>query len=103
MPRRSHHTLSGVSPWSDVEAKGTPLSVRIARGNPYSRKSRSKMGRTPDAPRRQQAVAREQVARVLVGDRQRIAVDPIAGPELAFEVGGPEIIGRVVTGGTTPG
>ncbi len=40
-----------------------------------------------------QAVAGEQVARMLVGDRQRIAVDPAAGPELALEARGPEIIG----------
>ena len=29
------------------EANGTPLSVRMARGRPYSRNSRSKTGRTP--------------------------------------------------------
>ena len=76
-----------------VVAKGTPLSVRIARGSPYSRKSRSKIGPDALALGREQAVAAEQVARVLVGDRQRIAVDPIAGAELALEVRGPEIIG----------
>jgi len=45
------------------------------------------------AIRRQQALTPEQVARVLIGDRQRIAVDPIAGPELAFEIGRPQIVG----------
>jgi len=30
---------------------------------------------------------------VLVGDRQRVAVEAIAGAEVALEVGGPEIIG----------
>ena len=45
-----------------------------------------------DAARRQQAVARQQEARVLVGDRQRIAVDPVTGAELAFEVRRPEIV-----------
>ena len=30
-----------------VDANGTPLSVRMAHGSPYSRKRRSKMGRTP--------------------------------------------------------
>ena len=39
--------IQGVSPCSEVEARGTPLSVRIARGRPYSRNRRSKMGRTP--------------------------------------------------------
>ena len=28
-----------------------------------------------------------------VGDRQRVAVDAIAGPEVALEVGGPQIVG----------
>ena len=37
-------------------------------------------------------MAREQEARVLIGDRERIAVDPIAGPELALEVRGPEVV-----------
>ena len=29
-------------------------------------------------------MTREQVARVLVGDGERVAIDPIPGPELAF-------------------
>ena len=41
---------------------------------------------------REQAVTAEQVARVLVCDRQRIAIDAIAGPEVALEVCGPEVI-----------
>ena len=45
------------------------------------------------ALRREQAVAREQVAGVLVGDREWVAVDPIAGAELAFEVGRPQVVG----------
>jgi hypothetical protein len=31
-----HHTLSCERPWMPVVAKGTPLSVRMARGSPYS-------------------------------------------------------------------
>ena len=31
---------------------------------------------------------------MLVGDRERVAVDPIPGPELAFEIRGPEVVGR---------
>ena len=34
----------------------------------------------------------EQKAGVLIGDRERKAVDPIAGAKLALEVSGPEII-----------
>jgi hypothetical protein len=41
----------------------------------------------------EQAVARQEIARVLVGDRQRVAVDPVAGPEVPLEVGRPEIVG----------
>ena len=94
MPRRSHQTLSDVRPWSDVEANGTPLSVRIARGSPYSRKSRSKMGRTPDATVESRPWQASKIPGVLVGDRQRVAVDPIARAELAFEVRRPQIVGR---------
>jgi len=32
---------------------------------------------------------------VLVGDRERIAVHPVAGPEVALEVRGPQVVGRV--------
>ena len=39
-------------------------------------------------------MAGQQVARVLVGDRERVAVDPITGPELALEVRGPQIVRR---------
>jgi hypothetical protein len=38
-------------------------------------------------------VTREQVARVLVGHRERVTVHAIAGPKVALEVRGPEIIG----------
>jgi hypothetical protein len=76
-----------------VVAKGTPLSVRIARGSPYSRNRRSKTGRTPMALRGEQAVTGQEVAGVLVGDRQGIAVDAVARAEVALEVSGPEIVG----------
>ena len=42
---------------------------------------------------RAQAVTREQVARVLVGHGERVAVHAIAGAKVALEVRGPEIIG----------
>ena len=42
---------------------------------------------------RQQAVAREEVSRVLVGHGERVTVHAIAGPKVALEVRGPEIIG----------
>ena len=45
MPRRIHQTLSQERPRSAWVANGTPLSVRIARGCPYSRNVRSTIGR----------------------------------------------------------
>ena len=42
---------------------------------------------------REQAVTREQVARVLVGHRERVTVHAVAGAKVALEVRGPEIIG----------
>src|SRR5206468_5439602 len=42
---------------------------------------------------REQTVTCEQVARVLVGHRERVAVHAIAGAEVALEVRGPEIVG----------
>ena len=57
-----------------------------------SRKSRSKTARTPEPFGRPQAVTRDQEPRVLIGDRERIAVDAVLGAEVAFEVGRPEII-----------
>ena len=54
-------------------------------------------------PGREQAVAGQEVAGVLVGDREGIAVDPIAGPEVALEVGGPEVVGLRRRGGNDPG
>src|SRR5881628_3883378 len=42
-PSLIHHTASRDNPASAVEAKGAPLSVRIARGSPYSRNAASKM------------------------------------------------------------
>ena len=42
---------------------------------------------------REEAVTREQVARVLVGDGEWVTVHTIAGAKLALEVRGPEIIG----------
>ena len=37
-------------------------------------------------------MAGEQEARVLVGDREWVAVDPVPGAELALEVGGPQVV-----------
>jgi hypothetical protein len=52
---------------------------------------------------REQAVTAEQVARVLVGDRERIAIEAIAGAEVALEIRRQRSFGRAVVGGTTPG
>ena len=44
--------------------------------------------------RRESSVTREQVARVLIGDRQRITIRPIPGARLTFEICGPPIVRR---------
>jgi hypothetical protein len=41
----------------------------------------------------EQAVTRQQIASVLVGNRQRVAVHRVPRAEVAFEVGRPEIVG----------
>src|SRR3970040_1656486 len=43
---------------------------------------------------RAQALAREQISRVLIRARERIAPHAIPGRELPFEIRGPEIVGR---------
>ena len=49
-------------------------------------------GADPDALGRAQALARQQIAGMLVGHGQRVAVDAISRPKVALEVGGPQII-----------
>src|SRR5262245_2041021 len=51
-----------------------------------------KHGTRRDSLRRQPPAAGEQIPRVLIGDRERKTVQPIAGAELAFEVCGPEVV-----------
>jgi hypothetical protein len=51
-------------------------------------------GAHPAPFRGAEPLTRQQVPRVLIGNRQRVAVDPVPGPELALEVGRPEIIRR---------
>lgn len=74
-------------------AKGTPLSVRMAR-QAVRAKGALEDGAREHGLRREEPVAAEEEARVLVGDRERIAVAPIARTELPLEVGGPEIVWR---------
>ena len=52
-------------------AKGTPLSVRIRCGSPYSLKSRVNTGFASTTQVCQQAVAAEQIPAVVVGDGER--------------------------------
>jgi hypothetical protein len=40
-----------------------------------------------------QGATGEQIARVLVANRERIAPDPVPGGELPFEIGGPQVVG----------
>ncbi len=52
---------------------------------------------------REQALTAEQVARVLIGDRQRVAIDAIAGSEVVLEVRGPEVVRPFRRRGHHPG
>jgi hypothetical protein len=74
------------------EAKGTPLSVRMALGSPNS-KGALEHGPRPSALDVGEAPTGEEVAGVLVADRERIAPHPVLGGELPFELRRPEIVG----------
>ena len=52
---------------------------------------------------RAQPLAGEQKTRVLISQRERVAPDPVARPELPFEVRSPEIVRRVRGRGDDPG
>ena len=86
-----------------VEAKGAPLSVRIASGNPTVRNSARKTGWRPRSSTERSAVAGQQPPAEMIGDGQRITVAAVTGFELTFEVGGPHLIRRVVCQGRAPG
>jgi len=64
-------------------AKGTPLSVRIARGRPYPPERALEDGLGQFACGGAQPVTREQNPRRGIGHRLRSAVRVIAGAELA--------------------
>ena len=53
-----------------------------------------KHGPRGDGLRREKAVTGEEEARVLVGDRERVAIQSVAGAKLAFEVGAPQVVRR---------
>ena len=46
MPSWIHHFDNSLTPPTESEANGAPLSVRMARGSPYCRKALSNHGRT---------------------------------------------------------
>ena len=103
MPSCIHHTFSAARPWMPVEANGAPLSVRMASGKPTARNERAEDRLRVDRLHGAQAVAREQAAAEVIGHGERIAVVPVAGPELALEVGGPHLIGLLRRTGAAPG
>ncbi len=91
MPSLIHHADSRVRPPAPVRPNGEPLSLRMARGNPWRR--------TP--PQRPAAILRSSAARsaprsvatVAVGQRQRVDPAVVAGAEPALEIGRPLVIG----------
>ena len=55
-------------------------------------------GSGTEAPGIGQSLAGEEIAGMLIADGQGEAPDAVAGGELAFEVGGPQIVGGVGVG-----
>src|SRR2546429_2110436 len=64
-------------------------------GEPVAAKEACEHGPTGLDRRLEQAAAAEQEARRAILDRERVAVHPIAGAELPFEVRGPDRIGLI--------
>ena len=75
-----------------VVANGTPLSVRMAPRQSVLAKEAIEDGPDALALGGEQALAAEQVARVLIRHRQRVAIHAVAGPEVALEVRRPQVI-----------
>jgi len=73
------------------EAKGTPLSVRMARGAEFPEGALEDRAGAAALDVRQ-SPAGEEIAGMLIADREGIAPDAVAGGELSLEVGGPEIV-----------
>ena len=90
MPSRIHHTDRVESRPSAVVAKGTPLSVRMMRGRPLLPEEPQEDGPGRLVGRGMQPLAAEEVAAEPVDDGERVAVHPILGAELAFEVSRPD-------------
>lgn len=77
---------------SAFDANGLPLSDRIAFSNPYFLKSRRKVVRVSSISVESSAWATKEVARISIGNGQRIAIAAVTGFELSFEINTPEII-----------
>src|SRR3989442_10393094 len=77
--RRKRRAVIGADPLGQAVAAKEPL----------------KYGPTRVDRRLPQSSAAEQKARSGILDRQRVAVDPIAGPELPFEIGTPDHVGLI--------
>ena len=94
MPSRSHQTESFERLNKALGlAKGMPLSERMANGSPRSRNSRSKAVKARSSRVDSRASHKQQKARGMVGDGERIAVSAVAELELALEVGAPQLVG----------
>src|SRR5579864_2758817 len=92
MPSLSHQTESFDRLNRELGlAKGTPLSVRMARGRPNSLNA-FKHRESIDFPGSGEGFAGKEIAAGEVGDGQRIAVSPIGKHELALVVGAPQFI-----------
>ena len=95
MPRRSHQTASLLNPWQRVRGGEGHAVVRAnGLGEPLLLKCALEDGEGVAFLGCREGLARKQIAAGEVGDRQRIAVPPVAEQEFALVVGAPESIGR---------
>src|SRR2546427_626291 len=95
MPSLTHHAESFDKRAKVVVANGTPLSVRIRFGRPYSLKQprEDRLGLVDG--RRRRRLATQEIATEPVGDRQRIAaILAVTRSEVALVVGAPDVVGR---------
>src|SRR5215510_14128396 len=102
MPSLSHQTASGERPAAPVEAKGGPLSERIASGRPNSQKACSNTRSDMLMVGAFDRLAAQQTAAQAIAQRQRVTAALVASAEPTLEIGAPDIVGRLHGGKRLP-
>jgi hypothetical protein len=93
MPSLISHTDSRDNPPIAREAKGAPLSVRIASGRPYWRKADLEDGFDLRRVGLSHRLTAQEVARAGIRNGQRIDALAVLGAAPALEIGTPHAIG----------